>query len=504
MVLDGRIMKRRTLQKLVSVAAFLNPLKIFFALVKFWRRVPKRRLIRNIVAGVLIEIVLQSCGSSAGWRRDVDKAAMDGMIRLASHDTLFSPKPTTAFTFIDVNDKAYRHWDEPLLIPRSNLRKLIEFAANNGARAIVVDVDLSYPSLADQDQELASYLEAYAEPTASGGRVDPDAGSPPIILARTFKTLLDPRSEACRDARPSFLEQPGKSLSKYVHWASVKFEKEDDQIIRHWRLWERVCGEKKLAFIPSVQLMTVAFLKDSNDAFFNLETGFNQLEESCKNCLVGEQSGPENARCAWFDSGTKLNIGNWKLNVGGSRTSQRILYGIPWKPGGGGIGQLVDLPGGQAPILYHFEAERVLAAVPPPADAVKGRVVVIGASFAESRDIHGTPLGEMPGAMILINSIHSLSQYEELQPPSCMTEYGLLIVLLFLMSLLFAGSHHFWAMLVSGALVIFLLVPLSVWFFQHGRWLDYAIPLVVVQLHNMTAECEEALEVRKRRPREVQ
>jgi len=43
--------------------------------------------------------------------------------------------------------------------------------------------------------------------------------------------------------------------------------------------------------------------------------------------------------------------------------------------------------------------------------------MVIGASFAESRDRHLTPLGEMPGTLVLINAIQSLYQHGELTAP---------------------------------------------------------------------------------------
>lgn len=49
-----------------------------------------------------------------------------------------------------------------------------------------------------------------------------------------------------------------------------------------------------------------------------------------------------------------------------------------------------------------------------------GRVVGIGASFAESRDRHLTPLGEIPGALVLINAMQSLYRHGELTaPPRC-------------------------------------------------------------------------------------
>ncbi len=100
----------------------------------------------------------------------------------------------------------------------------------------------------------------------------------------------------------------------------------------------------------------------------------------------------------------------------------------------------------------------------------------------------------MPGAMILINAIQSLTLHPQLLPPSCVLDYVLLIALILLTSWLFARTHHLWAMLVTSGVIVFVMLPVSFFMFKHGRWLDFAIPLVVVQLHHMVAQFEEALE----------
>jgi hypothetical protein len=48
-------------------------------------------------------------------------------------------------------------------------------------------------------------------------------------------------------------------------------------------------------------------------------------------------------------------------------------------------------------------------------EAVAGRIVIIGGSFADGRDIYGTPIGPMPGAFLLVNSVYSLLHARELR-----------------------------------------------------------------------------------------
>jgi hypothetical protein len=52
------------------------------------------------------------------------------------------------------------------------------------------------------------------------------------------------------------------------------------------------------------------------------------------------------------------------------------------------------------------------------ADPVRGRVVVIGASFEDSRDLHETPVGTLPGALVMLDAIKSLNQFGPLHGPA--------------------------------------------------------------------------------------
>jgi len=55
------------------------------------------------------------------------------------------------------------------------------------------------------------------------------------------------------------------------------------------------------------------------------------------------------------------------------------------------------------------------------------------------------------------------------------------------MSLAFACFTSFYGMLFSGLLIILVMMPISFGLFQAGVWLDFAIPLLAVQLHRMAA-----------------
>ncbi|SVD86106.1 uncharacterized protein METZ01_LOCUS438960, partial [marine metagenome] len=124
---------------------------------------------------------------------------------------------------------------------------------------------------------------------------------------------------------------------------------------------------------------------------------------------------------------------------------------------------------------------------------LKDRIVVIGGSFAENRDNYLTPIGMMPGAMILINAMHSLLQYGQMERPSPWLLYGLELVLILIASVIFALTETFAAKLISGLVTLILLLPLTFSFFKYGLWLDFALPLLGVQIHETVTRWERTL-----------
>ena len=122
-----------------------------------------------------------------------------------------------------------------------------------------------------------------------------------------------------------------------------------------------------------------------------------------------------------------------------------------------------------------------------------GRVAVIGSSYDDSRDIHITPIGEMPGIMILVNAIHSFWLNGEIKPLPILTKLLVQVLLIVLMSLAFARFKSFWGMVVSGGVVILAILPVSFLVFRYGLWLDFALPLLAVQLHEMASAFTEVI-----------
>lgn len=85
-----------------------------------WRKLPRfwRRLAWSLLIGLAIEVLLQLM-SGAGWRRDLENASIDGLMRFASQTNIsWQREARAAFTFIDIDEASYAAWQEPLFTPR--------------------------------------------------------------------------------------------------------------------------------------------------------------------------------------------------------------------------------------------------------------------------------------------------------------------------------------------------------------------------------------------------
>jgi CHASE2 domain-containing sensor protein len=99
----------------------------------------------------------------------------------------------------------------------------------------------------------------------------------------------------------------------------------------------------------------------------------------------------------------------------------------------------------------------------------------------------------------VINSMNSLTQYGQLKQRKGI---GFLISILgvLIVAALFAWLHHLVAMISAGTLLIGLSFFLSYYLFNSGQWLNFALPILVISIHNFAEVAKEALESKFQRP----
>ncbi|MBE9561491.1 MAG: CHASE2 domain-containing protein, partial [Proteobacteria bacterium] len=261
--------------------------------------------------------------------------------------------------------------------------------------------------------------------------------------------------------RPTFLDQIVTN-SKHIHWVSTQFTREYDLILRRWQLLTPTCTKNIADVIPSVPLLATSLLfkKDTQELKQNMhdcsqfQKNFQQVEFKINDDLI-------------FD-----------LNA--NRLNNRILFTIPWYLNPGET--LPQLSNGRN-LLTIMSAKKILEK-PSSFDRLHDSITIIGGSNIEGRDWHITPLGWMPGILILVNSIQSLLQYGVLQPPSNWWILLFATILIVSTSFLLIKCGKIWGAVYSTFLII-ILIPLSFVLFKYGIWLSFVIPWLAVQFRQI-------------------
>ena len=425
---------------------------------KFWQR-----FWSNFIVGCFIAILL-TVGHDSSWVVEAENMAMDTMMGV--NQTL--PRMTSPtknvdpidFTFLDIDEESYREWEEPFHIPRDKLAKLIQFAAEGDAKAIIVDVDLSKASA--NDTELIAFIQDY----------QPE--QPPLLLLRTFYPASSKTQGKAYQVRPSIFD--GLELSPNIFWVQPLFKQSTyDSSARYWQLFKLGCLNGETLVIPSVQLMMDNLLTMAGK-YSELTQQFGKLvPEHCDDIEQAEQNLSDNIR-----------YGERTINLKPERVGERIIYTLPWnKPTGD---ELISI---SARRITESEREKSY-------DLIKGRIVVIGASFSDSRDIYPTPIESMPGALIIINAIKSMYNFGQIMSPPGWVKWSIELGLIILMSWAFARFNSFRGTIIIGVSIIVILIPISFYFFKYGLWVDFAVPLLGMQIHQLIAEYEESVVARKR------
>lgn len=128
---------------------------------------------------------------------------------------------------------------------------------------------------------------------------------------------------------------------------------------------------------------------------------------------------------------------------------------------------------------------------------LKGRTVLIGQTFPATVDSHLTPLGEMPGAVLLLNAIDSMTRHRIVAEPSVWMTAPLALAMIVVIGYTFSRWRSLLGTVIATCALLAVLPWLSFSLFKHGVWLDFALPLLGIQVHKAITSLEESLARRK-------
>lgn len=438
----------------------------------FWRHVTI-----NLVLGVSIEVLIHLFHDAPAVQK-AENTGLDAAIAFfGARGGDGTPEPGPAFTLFDIDEPTWRGWQSPHLTPRDQLLGMLRSATGSSAAAVVVDLDLTGREAANGlaagagDSALASFLAAYRGPV-------------PVVLVRLLESPgSDSSGHQLPAPVPAWFEPLPDSASRWIHWGTVQFVQELDGTVRRWRLWEPVCLGGRPGVLPSVQLVTGAAVDPATSPARLHESLARVAPPSCEQDELAE----EPVTTVW---GHQLRAGHEQL-------PERIIYSLPWPPEAGPTRMVRLADGSTVPMLLRLSAAGVAGGV--DRRLLDGRIVVIGGSYAASRDWYTTPLGRMPGMQVIINAIASLEkngQYGRAEGP---LKWVVMVALLLITSLAYARYHPLVATLLILPLIYLLVLPISFFVFKSGAWLDFTAPVLGVQLHELIASAEDAWKQRGKR-----
>ncbi len=441
--------------------------KFWHAWQAHWHQWPSfwKRLAMNMVIGLLILLILQFVFPDSRFMHEAEDLGIDWVMKM--HSDTPPVKEAPPFVLLDIDEATYQKWQEPFLTPRDKLLKLLKFVVKGQPQLIIVDIDLSYPSnhpskesLPKPDQDLYDFLAQYEAKHCI------KTWCPHILLVRGIKP---PQPEHHYfEQRSSFLED-AVAHSQHIHWASTSFDLERDNVLRRWRLWEITCTKNQPAILPSMQLLAVALIK--NQPAGNITSKINEIT-------------PPDCSMQTITATGHFLRGDLKIHFSPTRLERRIIYNISWQ----GVTRPNIFWQGKESLILSTQAAHKITDNPHSLDDMDNRflqnsITVIGSSYKDSRDIHATPIGAMPGTMVIINAIHSLLQYGELKTLPLREMLLIQSALIFLMSLVFACLEKSpLGNLISVTLIILLMIPLNLLIFEYGVWLNFAISLLILEL----------------------
>lgn len=457
---------------------------------------PRRReLAQNVFIGAIISIVLSPIESNVavGSVRDTLLTWQAGQF--------VGTDIGRSLALIDIDDTTYaQKWRAPFVTPRDKLCRLVDYASRGGAKAIVVDIELSArdssqrravscdsaaaaaaPAKPGQraDDVFAAYLRAYAVRCSSAfqdrATTGPGAPCPPILLTRSLRT--SPTDEygtgaIAREPRASFLDPLG-AQSGAVAWGTSTFHRDADFMLRGWRLWEPVCGRGRPHALPSIEVLAVAAYNDKD--IRKLQGALDvSLAPACR--LAGERT----AAADMPREPLTLDIG-YPLALRTGDLERRFFYRFGWAPGveHPAIGRQLGV------IIPAWEITDIDPAHRFDPSQLRGKIVVIGGTFGDNPDYHRTPLGEMPGTIVLLNAINALLHDDHVRDIPWPLRFSVEAALILIVSLLYFYLPHRQAMLTAYGIIAVAAVTVGYILLNRGYFIDPVLPALGIQVHEL-------------------
>lgn len=380
------------------------------------------RVVRALLLGVAASVAvtaLSRVGVLSGW----ETRAVDAFVFLRER------VPAPEIVLVEVDEESFAALGERQPLSRRYLADLGEFLLQSGARVVAFDVLLKNRSLPEEDAALIAMTRRWGG--ARAGRL-------------VFAALAIPRKDGGA-TRYELSQAFSPEVRGFFGFTNAPVGA--DGVIRRMTPVLPAADGGLLASLPLAVLAVHA----------------GHTPEEMSRVLQG-------------GSGGQIALPVREPKGGITRNEGIVLdrlSGPPWR---------IDFAGSQGTFTAFPSAALVQMArsgVRPESDnPFRGKIVLVGATFQESRDFYPTPVGVLAGLEIQANMVHTLLSRRALLPPHWLLNLSLLVGACLLVSVFSLWLRPLWLALASLGLVTAFAAVSYEAYTQGGYWLDFVAPLV--------------------------
>jgi adenylate cyclase len=378
-------------------------------------------VLRAMLVGLLVSVAVTAfsrTGVLAGW----ETRAVDAFLFL--RDRVAAPE----ITLVLIDDDAFQALGQRQPLSRRYVADLADFLLKSGARVVAFDLVLTAPTVPAEDQALLAVVSRWG------------AARPGALLFATFAMPADPEGAGAYTLLPPFAPELGGLLG----FANAPIGA-DGMVRRFTPVLPRAGG----GWLPALSLATLAASAGLPPAELAKRLGEN---DSAVPLPLREPSG---ALASPVDTPvSQLAARAWRIDFTGP------------------AGAFTTFP--SEPLVKLGRA----GTVPDQDNPFRDRIVLVGASFAESRDTFPTPTGPMAGVEIHAHMVNTLLSRRSLLPPPWYLNVALLTLVCVSISVLSLWLRPLWLALVGLALVAGLAAASYEAYTRGGYWLDFLAPLI--------------------------
>jgi adenylate cyclase len=145
--------------------------------------------------------------------------------------------------------------------------------------------------------------------------------------------------------------------------------------------------------------------------------------------------------------------------------------------------------------VFHLAKQKLVLATDNP---FRGKIVLIGATFGDSRDFFPTPKGLLSGVEIHANIIHTILSRSQILPTHRLLALSISLIFAVFTSLFLTLLRPAMVTILSLLAIPILLIPMSYLAFAYlGLWVDFVAPLLVIHFGAILGDFLESRHIRR-------